>query len=650
MNLKYRPEIDGLRTIAVLAVIIYHAEFLVGNSKILEGGFFGVDIFFVISGYLITSLIITEYKKTGCFSYFDFYERRARRLLPAFLTVALFSLFFAWDVLLPSQLEDYAKSLLASVLFLSNFYWFFSLQEYGAESSLLKPFLHTWSLAVEEQFYIFFPLILMGLYKFTKHVFLFLLFIFIVSLMHAEFISVQHQSYAFYMLPSRFWELISGSLLAWYLLDKPRDYHESLYLWMPILGVLCIGFSLCLIGYNPGHPGLITLIPVVGSVLLIWFCRTDSLVGRILSSKLLVGIGLISYSLYLWHYPVFAFARLYNPSPSFTDKFFWIGVTFVLSIVSFKLIEKPFRDRAILKGRTLILTITISLMIIVAFSLYSIKEDGFRGRFTELSKAYGINEFDNKVLGRKTYSVLRELAKNSGFKYVKGYERRQLSFSEDSSTKKVLIVGNSHGRDLFNALYQNKELFEGVEFALYEIQIGAPKKEKRRLFLSPNFKAADIILISSRYNENKQRPGYSKDLKVLPRFINKLKKKKKQVVLTSYAVEFHNIDKKPVFDWYIENLRGKDFSKRDLERLYFEKRKQVMLQRSEGILATIAKNKGVKLLDKSAFICNEDVGRCDGLTDEGLKLYYDPLGHHTLEGAAYFGKRIFELNWLQLSR
>ncbi len=149
MNLKYRPEIDGLRTIAVLAVIIYHAEFLVGNSKILEGGFFGVDIFFVISGYLITSLIITEYKKTGCFSYVDFYERRARRLLPAFLTVTLFSLLFAWDILLPSQLEDYAKSLLASVLFLSNFYWFFSLQEYGAESSLLKPFLHTWSLAVE---------------------------------------------------------------------------------------------------------------------------------------------------------------------------------------------------------------------------------------------------------------------------------------------------------------------------------------------------------------------------------------------------------------------------------------------------------------------------------------------------------------------
>ena len=160
-RLQYRPEIDGLRAIAVMAVLLYHAELFIGKTQLFAGGFLGVDVFFVISGYLITSLILTEYQSTGSFSFPNFYERRARRLLPALLTVMLAFLPVGWFVLMPTQLIDFSKSLISSIFFASNLYWNETLHEYGAESALLKPFLHTWSLAVEEQFYILFPIILL---------------------------------------------------------------------------------------------------------------------------------------------------------------------------------------------------------------------------------------------------------------------------------------------------------------------------------------------------------------------------------------------------------------------------------------------------------------------------------------------------------
>ena len=161
MNIKYRPEIDGLRALAVLSVIFYHAQIKINGSQLLAGGYLGVDIFFVISGYLITSIILKELVTTGSFSFKHFYERRIRRILPVFFFVMLASLPFAWMYFLPISFIDFSKSILYSLGFSSNFYFFFSGQQYGAESGLLKPFLHTWSLSVEEQYYILFPIVLL---------------------------------------------------------------------------------------------------------------------------------------------------------------------------------------------------------------------------------------------------------------------------------------------------------------------------------------------------------------------------------------------------------------------------------------------------------------------------------------------------------
>ena len=217
MKLSYRPEIDGLRAIAVGAVILYHSKINFLNSEIFQGGFIGVDIFFVISGYLITSIILQELKITNDFSFKNFYERRARRILPVLLLVILTSIPFALLILMPGSLVNFSKSVIYSLVFSSNFFFHFSGQIYGAESGLLKPFLHTWSLSVEEQFYIIFPLIIFFLFKrFNKNIFFFLIVTFFLSLLIAIWGSKNYPSFYFYALFSRGWEVLAGSLLAYF--------------------------------------------------------------------------------------------------------------------------------------------------------------------------------------------------------------------------------------------------------------------------------------------------------------------------------------------------------------------------------------------------------------------------------------------------
>ena len=187
MKINYRPEIDGLRAIAVIAVIVYHIKINILNYEILSGGFVGVDIFFVISGYLITLIILKELYLTGTFSFKQFYERRVRRILPALLVVMLVSLPFAWIYLIPNSFVDFSKSIIYSLLFNSNFYFWSSGQEYGADSGLLKAYLHTWSLSVEEQFYIIFPIFLLLIFKFLrKYIIYFFILGFITSLFVAD--------------------------------------------------------------------------------------------------------------------------------------------------------------------------------------------------------------------------------------------------------------------------------------------------------------------------------------------------------------------------------------------------------------------------------------------------------------------------------
>ena len=324
---------------------------------------------------------MTELAQSGRVSILNFYERRARRLLPALLVVMLASLPFAWRYLLPEQLVDFSKSLISSLLFSSNFYWNYSLQQYGAESALLQPFLHTWSLAVEEQYYIVFPLLLFAIYKWGRQYLATILSVFFVlSLLFAHWMTGQDASFSFYMMPTRFWELLAGSLLALVVLNQsPADSLSRPHKIIPSIGLLLIVGSMASFGFDVHHPGFITLIPVLGTVLIIRFRTEGEWVGRTLSRPSMVYLGLLSYSLYLWHYPIFAFGRMAATAPTLVHKGAWIVLTLLLSVMSYHLVEKPFRRRGISR-RVLIVVLLLATSLVILVSLYWIREEGIPSR------------------------------------------------------------------------------------------------------------------------------------------------------------------------------------------------------------------------------------------------------------------------------
>tara|TARA_A100001015_G_C15005898_1_gene720620 strand:+ start:317 stop:2350 length:2034 start_codon:yes stop_codon:yes gene_type:complete len=386
-KITYRPEIDGLRAIAVFAVIFYHSESELFDKFFFPGGFIGVDIFFVISGYLITSLILKELIQTNSFSFLNFFERRVRRIIPALLTVIIFSLPLAWFYLMPEDLLSFSNSILYTLGFSSNYYFHFTGVEYNAQSSLLKPFLHTWSLAVEEQFYIFFPLILLLTFKhIRKYILVFLIILFLISLLSAEIMSKENISLSFYSLHTRFWELLAGSILAVLETKNNRKTNNKIFSkFFPILGLVLIFYSFFYFNDKLLIPSLLTIIPIIGVCLIIWFTNKESLITRILSSKPFVKTGLISYSLYLWHFPVFAFAKIIEfTEGDLLKKALLIIITILLSKITYDLIETKFRNKVLLNQRKLKSSLMFSIVFIAAFNLSVLNEKGYKNRLPEI--------------------------------------------------------------------------------------------------------------------------------------------------------------------------------------------------------------------------------------------------------------------------
>lgn len=335
--LPYRREIDGLRAVAVLPVILFHAGF-----QVFSGGFVGVDVFFVISGYLITSIILRE-QDEGRFSILAFYERRARRILPALFVVLLACLPFAWAWMLPGQLQDFGESLAAIALFSSNFF-FATENGYFARSAELKPLLHTWSLAVEEQFYLVFPLLLLALRRGRPRSLAMIVGgLAVLSLALSEWAFRREPTATFYLLPTRAWELLAGSLLAFWLQRRERPTGLVSEVGAGAGLAMIVGAILYFDETTP-FPGLWALVPVVGSALVILCADRSNWTGRLLGWQPLVAIGLISYSAYLWHQPLFAFARIRSvlaPSPLLMAGLSVLAL--LLAWATWRFVEVPFR-------------------------------------------------------------------------------------------------------------------------------------------------------------------------------------------------------------------------------------------------------------------------------------------------------------------
>ncbi len=434
-SLRYRRDIDGLRAVAILAVIGFHAF-----PDIIRGGFIGVDIFFVISGFLISTIIFRHLDK-GDFSFIDFYARRIRRIFPALILVLLTSYAFGWWALVDSEYRQLGKHIAAGAGFVLNFILW---DEVGYFDDLAetKPLLHLWSLAIEEQFYLIWPL---ALWFFHKKRFNLLWSTCAVALL--SFGLSLYAKGAFFAPHARFWELMVGAILA-HLMLYPKPFlarwqnaeRETLFSWVGS-GLIVIG--ILLIDKSRTFPGWWALLPTVGAALIIAAGMRGWANRYILSGRLMVGIGLISYPLYLWHWPLLTFARLLtNGTPPALVRMAAIALSFVLAWLTYVLLEKPIRFGAHSRGKTIGLLVVMVAVGCVGYHCYFKGGRPLDELRVSLVQFYGEDPFGEPIDSECT----------TRFPQFASYHRCRLS--RPSSSPEILIIGDSHTGHYYEAVAQ----------------------------------------------------------------------------------------------------------------------------------------------------------------------------------------------------
>lgn len=622
-NLSYRPDIDGLRAVAVLAVVFNHVGF-----SIFSGGFVGVDIFFVISGYLITGIILGQVSQ-GAFSFREFYIRRARRILPAFYFVLLMVVLVGYFVYLPSDYYQVSQSALSAILFSANIFFWKNSGGYFSPSAEEMPLLHIWSLSVEEQFYFIWPVMLLLLLR-IRSAFISFLFVFLVALLSfllSEAGVIKGWSGTYYLLPFRASELLVGALLAiWGYYWPVRKRSEVAANILSGSGVILVFASIFLLDEGSSFPGVNALIPCIGAALIIagpLFGR--AVFSRILAVRPLVFIGLISYSLYLWHWPLIS--MLHYMRIQFTV-YVMLGLvcsSMLLGYLSWRYIERVYRltgtGNAVAVRGFKHLTVAGILIVLLAPVFVYVK-DGLPERFP--------------------FALLtQEQLMNERQRYWGGIKTKSTNFNTAAAVKKVLVVGNSFAYDLSYALTENN--FSGqvklIETTHHCFNFGgsAASQEKKEfcsqrldiVLESKELKLADAIYLHDNWG--------GKDLSSLDSVLLRIRGVTNapiyvfgpKMVYTSSVMNISMLAQKErnisissinSFAKSFQNDRVRDY---DLELAEFFSSKHY---------------DGVKYVSSLRVQCGD--GRtCGILSDEGKYLYFDS-GHFTLEGARLFGQRL----------
>lgn len=434
--MRYRREIDGLRAVAVLPVILFHAGF-----SVFSGGYVGVDVFFVISGYLITTILINELEQ-GNFSIVRFYERRARRILPALFVVMLSCLPFAYMWMMPEQLKDFGQSLVATVLFGSNIL-FWRESGYFAAAAELKPLLHTWSLAVEEQYYLLFPIFLLVLWRFGRRPLLWsIVGIAALSLLLAEWGWRNEPGANFYLAPTRAWELLTGSICAFMTVGKIQRSSNLL----SMAGLACIIFAIFIYDENTPFPSIYALLPVMGTALVLLFAAKGTWVANLLSLRGFVGIGLISYSAYLWHQPLFAFARLRSLSePSHLLMSALALAALILAWATWYFVEQPFRKRPtplLPTQRNVFVASGIVGAVFAGIGIFGHVGNGFPERF----------ESDVPLVLAAAQDRGGRPCEDESISILEGYPVTGCAYITNGKPVSVALFGDSHSRSISGPL------------------------------------------------------------------------------------------------------------------------------------------------------------------------------------------------------
>lgn len=443
---KYRPDIDGLRAIAVLSVIGYHYF-----PSLINGGFIGVDVFFVISGYLISTIIFGSLKNEA-FSFSRFYSRRILRIFPALILVLSFCLVFGWFALLDDEYKQLGKHIAGGASFVSNFV-LWDESGYFDNAAETKPLLHLWSLGIEEQFYLAWPLLIWAAYKLRLNFLSITVAVAAISFyLNIETAAIDPVA-DFYAPQTRFWELMLGSLLAWLTISKPRlfteksashqqsknayciDYFRSL---VSLFAVAVVAYGFWTINKHDIYPAAWATIPVASAVLIIAVGPKAWINRSVLSNRILVWIGLISFPLYLWHWPLLSFARILESDvPSLEIRVGAIFISFALAWLTYRYVESPIRTTSYAAAKAIILTILMSVVGVAGYYIYS--HDGLAFRKAVQQVASQVQDLNFKT-ERMTGWRCNEL----------NYEKSRCSYTTESPT--VVVIGDSHAPRIYSGL------------------------------------------------------------------------------------------------------------------------------------------------------------------------------------------------------
>ena len=626
--LEYRPEIDGLRAIAVGAVVVYHAQIRIFEKLLLPGGFLGVDIFFVISGYLITYLIFKEKFSSNNFSFKNFYERRARRILPALLVMLMIMFPFAYIALIPSDFKEYALSNIFSIGFTSNYFFYFNETEYGSIDGLLKPLLHTWSLGVEEQFYIFFPIVMILFLNNNWSFRMFAILFILSSFFFASYLSITKEQLSFFSLPTRVWELFFGALTAYLIFFNKINFIKKYILnILSYIGIISIFLSFIFFQKNTYHPSYLTFFSVIGTCFIIINLKSDNVVHKILSSKMFVFVGLISYSLYLYHYPIFSLSRYYSLISGYNlyGKIALMFAVFLISYLSYALIEKPFRNKKKISFNKLLSFIFFAIFLIVSVSILIL---------------------NNKIENKK-YNIVKEFSLDNRI-YNDEWSKYQSNGELDRNKKNILLIGNSHAKDsyiIFSKLFADNNNLNFIYFSaqveclkdLSKNELCGEKINKSQIDL---FEESDYLILSTLW--------YEKDLIHLEKIIKELDNKKNKIILMSSSPTFTWVNVFTLLDKFVlENKKFPSIKEIELlERELFNQIPKSIFINNEK-LKEISKKNNLTYLDKFEYTCNLIKNRCRILTDQNKKIYYDN-SHYTIDGSFYFVGLFKNLGWSKL--
>ena len=620
----YRADIDGLRGLAVISVLLHHVGFFA-----FSGGFVGVDIFFVISGFLITRIIIDEIVHKKNFSLLAFYTRRARRILPALYFTLFISTIFAFILFAPEHYERFSGALIATSLGFSNLYYIGEVSYFGV-NSIYKPLLHTWSLGVEEQFYLIWPITLFTILRFSNGLFLAVLMIifFLTSLTLAWLF--QYSASGFYFPLFRFYELIIGASMVWVIRFQPQKaiFLESIF----ILGLLILFYSIFNFSEEMPFPSIYALLPCIGAALII-YAGTAKHSRIILANRFMVKTGLISYSLYLIHWPIIVFYNYYFYGDVGELKTTLIILSsFFIALLMWRFVEQPFRrqpDGSMrFSNRVFGISFFIFAFLLIVPSINSWSNNGWDWRFKEIDYTSLLKQSGEDIILHEKFTEQTNLTE----------------FSDDPSYLNILVVGDSHSDDIASAIFQNvhqkskiqvvrlyfdercfvkNTLTKSLAATLLRSAVkpakAVCKEYKQKLESSNFFSKADLILSANKWS--------SDNITALENIIIYLKDMSDaKIILIGQNANFtQSLESRIVRVGLGENLNKLSY-----------KLLQPYTENASKILKDMADNLNIKFLERFSFVCNKLKRSCLMANAEGSLLYRDD-NHWSVNGQKYFG-------------